>query len=484
MKHFKLAQAAVKGALWNYVSFAFSKGLIFLTTVILARLLVPKDFGLMALGLLVINYLSNLKDLGIGEAVIYRQKHPERTANVAFCLNVLMGLLLTVIVLLTAPLISVFFQEPRVTPIIRMLSVVFVISALGSIHEVRLRKELDFRRRVIPQITQRFAKGTVSIGLAVTGFGVWSLVCGQMAGTFTATVLYWIVGQWRPRIMFDLNIARSLISYGMHIGVFQILHVIYKNIDYLIIGRRMDAVQLGFYTMAFQLPYLVIYSIQSVVGQAIFPTYTKLQDDQDTLRKAFLTTLQYVSLISVPVGLGMFVVAPEFVEVFYTIRWAPAVPVMQALSLYALINSLSANADQVYKATGRPMIANQVGLVKTLLLIPVLWIAAGYNIFYVAVGQLIISFLAAILQFVIASRMIVIRPGAFWTALRPAATGAAVMLTGLFLLRLQISSFAPVIRLLLMVIWGALLYVSVLWLTNRKLFGQTLAVLRGREKVL
>jgi O-antigen/teichoic acid export membrane protein len=482
MKYSKLAQSAAKGALWNYLTFASGKGLVFITTIILARLLPPEDFGLMALALIAVNYLSKLNDFGIGSAMIYRQEDTEQTANVAFCLSLIMGSALTVAVFVSAPLIAAFFNEPRLTPIARVISVIFLISGIGSIHDVRLRKELDFRRRMIPEISQRFVKGGVSIGLALAGFGVWSLVWGQVSGIIAAALLFWLIYPWRPKLRFDIKIARMLITYGVQIGLFQILHVIYKNIDYLIIGRRMDTIQLGFYTMAFQLPHLVIYSIQMVVGQAVFPAYAKLQNDRNALGQAFLTTLKYVSLFCVPVALGIFVTAPEFVEVFYTKRWLPAVPVMQILAVYSMLNALSANADQVYNASGKPGIANKIGIIKMMLAVPVLWIAAGYNnILYVGIGQLVIAFMAAILQFIVASRMITVRPSSLIAALQPSAVGAAAMVPGLFILRSQISSFAPGIRLMLMVICGAALYIFAVWLTHRDVFRQTLTIFKKQK---
>jgi len=472
------------GALWNYITFAGSKGLVFITTVILARVLAPEDFGLMALGLLAVNYLSKLNDLGIGAALIYRQEDVEQTADTAFFLSVGMGLILSLAVFLSAPLIAGFFREPRVQPLLHILSMTFVISGLGNIHEVRLRKELDFRRRLIPQISQRFFKGAVSITLAISGFGVWSLVWGQMAGTLAAAILFWWIYPWRPSLRFDLDAARMIVSYGLQVGLFRILHVLYKNIDYLIIGRRMDALQLGFYTMAFQLPHLLIYSIQMVVGQAVFPAYAKLRNDRNALKRAFLTTFKYVSVFCVPVGLGIFFVAPEFVDVFYTEKWANTVPVMQALAICSVINSLSANADHVYKAVGRPDIANRIGLVRVVLTVPVIWIAAGYHILYVGVAQIALALLNAVLQFVVASRIISIRPSVLLMTLQPAAIASIIMLAGIFVLHLQIASFEPLPRLIILTGWGVLLYVSALWLMDKDIFHQVRAIFRKEENVL
>ncbi len=480
----KLAQTTVKAIGWSGITFALGNGVRFLSTVILVRLLAPKEFGLMALGLLATNYLSKLNFLGIGPALIYHQEEPEQTASVAFTLNLLLGVLLTGVAFLAAPLIAAFFREPRLTMIVRVLSAWFVIISLGGIHLARLRKALDFRRRLIPLVSHKFGKSCVAIILAVAGFGVWSLVWGQLAGGIIAVILLWTVERWCPRLTFDPGIARRLLSYGTQTGLLNILNSILANADYLIIGRRMDAVLLGFYTVAFRLPQIVVSGIQPVVGPVLFPAYIRFQNDGNSLNRAFLTTLQYISLITVPLGLGMAIVAPEFVEVFYTTDWMPTAPVMQALAVYAMIKSLSASTDHVYKATGRLAVVNQIAILRILIAVPILWIAAGHSIFHVAVGQILISLMTTIVQLGAISHILDIRFTDLWAAFRPALLGGGIMLSGILTLRLQISSFSPLIRLLLLSGCGAAVYVGTLWFTNRPLFQQALAILRTREETL
>jgi O-antigen/teichoic acid export membrane protein len=477
-----LAKKTIKNAVWNYAAFASSKAIVFVTTVILARVLSPEDFGLMALGLIAINYLDILNDFGVSAALIYHQQDPERTANTAFGINMLTGLLLMVVGILIAPLIADFFHEPRVVDVVRVLSISFLISSVGAMHEARLKKDLNFRRQIIPQTGKMLAKGIVSIGLALSGLGVWSLVWGQVAGSIVASTLYWIVYRWRPRLEFDRNIARSLIGYGSQMTVAGILGEVHKNIDYVLVGRRMSSEQLGFYSLAFRLPELVIINLVVVVGQSVFPTYAKVQNDLETLRKGFLATLHYMSMLTIPFGIGMFIVAPEFVTVFYTDRWAPAIPVMQVLSLYAVVYSLSYNAGDIYKAIGRPKILNQLSIVKLAITIPVLWVAASYNIYYVALGQLITTIVLTIIRLVIVGRIVSINPLETMQAIRPAAVSAAVMLVGTLLVRSYILESEPVVRLVVLALVGAVLYVAALWFTSRETLEKAFLIVRPQSR--
>ena len=359
-----LVHSTVKGTAWNYATFLLGKAVTFAATIVLARVLSPENFGLMSLALIAINYLDTFGELGVGSAVIYKQDNTEKNANVAFTLAMTVNILLAVIAFAIAPAVAAFFNEPQLTRIIQALSVTFILSGLGRIHEARLKKDMAFRKTVIPELAKTTAKAVVSIGMGLLGYGVWSLVWGQVAGSLVVSILYWHVLRWRPRLSLDLSTTRQLVNYSGQIVVSEILGMIQNNLDYLIIGKRLDSLRLGYYTMAFRVPELLIINLCYVISQALFPAYARLQDQPEALKKGFLLTLQYTSLFTVPVGVGLFFITPEFVQVVFSDRWLPAIPAMQALALYALVYSLSFNAGDIYKATGRPDILNKLSIVK------------------------------------------------------------------------------------------------------------------------
>lgn len=473
-------QATARATLWNGAAYALSKGLLFLTSVLLARLLVPADFGLLALGLLAINLLDTLDDFGVGDALVQRQAEADRAGGAALVLNLLTGLGMTVVAFLSAPWVAAFFNEPRALPVVQALAFTFLIKGLGLTHEARLRKNLDFRRRALAEIGRVATKGLVSVGLALAGFGVWSLVWGQLGGGLAATLLYWMVARSRLRPSFDLGLMRSLLGFGSQLVVVELLGMLHKNIDYLIVGRRLDAAQLGYYTIAFRVPELVIIGLCYLLSQALFPTYARLQQDPSALRRGFLSALRYLSLVTVPAGIGLMMVTPEFVDLVYTARWAPAVPVMQALALYAAVYSLSFNAGDVYKAIGRPDILARLGVFKLLLTVPVLWWAAGFSIVHVALGQLAVTVVLTLVRLTVASRVLAVRPLALVQALAPAMASAAGMLLTLLLLGRLLAAAPPVVRLLLLSLGGAAAYGLLL----RILFREALAELLGQVRRL
>lgn len=465
----QLAIHTAKSTLWNYSSFAVSKALTFISTIILARLLAPSDFGLLSMGLIAINYLDMLNELGVGPALIFYQGDLEKKSNVAFSMSITFNAALTLIAFLAAPLVSWFFREPRVTPIIQALSFTFILSSLGSIHATRLKKNLDFRKVFIPEIGRTFSKGIASIGMALMGFGVWSLVIGQIAGIVVSNLLYWIVNPWRPKLDFDWKESKSLLKYGSQIILVDILGMVHQNIDYLIIGRRMESTQLGYYTMAFRIPELIIINICHVVSRALFPAYSKIQDNLAALQKGFLKTLGYVSLLTVPVGIGLYILSDEFIRVFFSDKWAESIPVMQLLCLYAVIYSLSFNAGDIYKALGKPSILNKLAIVKLIITIPALWIAAGYNIYAVAAAQLATNIFLTILKLVIVGKIINLSFMQVIKTTFPPALGSLTMFIVVYFTKLQLGSSGDIVRILVLPIIGVLVYFATLWLTHREL---------------
>lgn len=474
----KLMRTTAIGSIWNYSAFAVSKGLIFVSTIILARILVPDDFGLIALGLVIISYLDRLSGLGVGEALIYRQEEPKRTADVAFMLNVGTDFVLATLVFFCAPMVADIFSEPRLVPIIRVLAIGFFIGNLKNIPEAIIKKDLDFKQRFIPEIIRSIVKGGLAVGLAFWGYGVWSLVWAQVAGWSVSTLIYWLRSRYRPQLNFDFHIAKLLLRYSTSVIILGLLGSLIINVDYLIIGYRMGAQQLGYYTLAFRLPELIVLNICVVMSQVLFPAFTKAKHDKIILRSSYLTTMNYISLATIPASVGIFLIAPEFVQVFYTGKWASSIPLMQILSLYTLIYTLSACDEDVFKAVGQLKILHKIRVTRLFLTVTVLWITAKYGVLYLAIGHVLVTTVFTIVKLVIVSRFLAIRFTEILDALKPAVVCTFVMVLGTFLLRYQIDRFDHIVRLLLLIGTGTLFYVAALWFMKRELFKHAVSLIR------
>lgn len=206
-------RVTMKGTMWSYAARYGGKVVVLVSTIILARLLSKDAFGVVGYALVVTNFLDVIRDLGVGTAVIYQREDP-KVSDTAFWLVLIVGFLLFGITWLIAPLVGDFFQDDRAVPVVRALGLTFPFSALGKIHDMLLRKELAFDKAFIPNFARNMGKGTLSVLFALLGFGVWSLVIGNVGGVVVMAIVLWLVFPWRPSFRFDKKDARELLSYG------------------------------------------------------------------------------------------------------------------------------------------------------------------------------------------------------------------------------------------------------------------------------
>ena len=335
-----LSTTTVKGTFWTYLSYYSGKIIIFLSTIILARLLTKDDFGVVGYALVVIGLLDVLSDLGIGAALVYYRENP-RAASTAFWLGIGIGIALFGISWIVAPVAGWYFNDPRAVPVIRVLAITFPLSAFSNVHSSLLRKALEFKKKFIPDLSRSIAKGVFSIVFALIGFGAWSLVLGQVMGTLTTAFSYWRVFPWKPSFDFDWSLGKSLLSYGVHMVSVDSIAMLLLNLDYLFVGRFLGAEALGVYSLAFRMPDLLITQFCTSVSKVLFPVYVKMRDQAEALGNGFILTMRYVSMVTVPLGLGLALVSRPFVLVFLTDKWVEAIPVIQAISIYAMFLSLS-----------------------------------------------------------------------------------------------------------------------------------------------
>jgi len=401
-----LGTRAARAVMWNYASFASGKVLVLVTLAVLARLLTPSEFGIVGFATLALAYLAVLQDLGLGGALIQRKDDTEEAAQTVYTLNLILGAVLTLLTILAAPFVARFFDEPLVTPILRVLSVTFLIESLGAVHLVLLQRRLDFKRKLVPDLGRSLVKGAVAITAATMGMGVWALVWGQLAGVATSALLVRAVVPWRPRFVIHRRLVRPLLGFGMPLVVTNIQHAVWVNLDYVVIGRFLGDAALGIYTLAYRLPELLIQSIWRVVAGAAFPFFSGIQDRPDLLRRGFLKSIRYTQILVVPLAIGLLITADQAVSLLFGDQWAEAVPVLRVLAVFTLFVSVGFNAGDIYKAVGRSDLLAKLGMVDLVVLAPALVLAAPHGLIAVACTHAAVALGDTILRLFVARRFV------------------------------------------------------------------------------
>jgi len=355
---------------WVTLIAILTKLLFYVTQIILARILAPADFGVLAIGLLVISTMDLFRDLGFGTTLIYKKDDLKHTAaNTAFILLPISASMLFLIAYFSAPYIAMFFDNPPIKPIIQVLALTFIISSFGTVPSMLLEKELEFKKKVIPEIVPIIGYAFVATWLATDGYGVWSLVYGQIVSAILTAGLIWLVSDWRPTFCFDRKIARVLFDYGKHIMSASVLIFIITNIDDAIVGKILGAEALGFYTVAYTISNLPATQITHLISRVMFPIYSKIQDNKNALKDAYMKTLFYVSMLSIPTSIGILIISPTFVPLVLGDKWMPAIPALQILCFYGLFRSIAATTGSIFYSMGKPEILFKTSMIQLIIMI-------------------------------------------------------------------------------------------------------------------
>ena len=315
--------------------------------------------------------------------------------------------------------------------------------------------------------------------MAFMGYGPWSLVGGQLAGTVVAVVVLWLIVDWRPSFAFNFTYARSLLNFGLSMVAMNVVSVVAQDVDYLLIGRYLGADALGIYTLAFRIPELVILQFCGTVAQVVFPIFTKISDDEEALRVGFLETTRYVALFTAPLGLGMALLAKPFVLAFFGDKWIEVVPVMQAIAIYSFFLSLGFNAGDVYKAQGRPILLTYISLLQVLILTPlVFWAVTGPSQI-VAVGwvQVFVSFVISVIYLAVALRILNVSIKRLLNSLKTPFIPVIVMSLVVYATQYFSINWLSWLQLVIGITVGGITYLSVLYLTERDVVFQAARIL-------
>jgi O-antigen/teichoic acid export membrane protein len=353
----ELDRRLIRGSAWLALSYGGSQLVSLLVAATIAHFVTPSAFGLVALASVAIVALTTLQESGLGLAIIHRRTDVERAAGTAFVFTAAAAIVLYTVAFAVAPWLAHVFGQPRLAEVLRVLALLLIIRGVGLVPGAMIERELVFASRARGELAGTIAQALVGIPLAVSGFGVWSLVAGQLAGQAVQTLIFWAVTTLRPSPrLFSFRILRELGRFGRHVTAANIVYFIDTNVDTATVGRVLTAADVGYYNMAWRLANLPATGIGYIIGRVMFPAYATLQGDKAAFRGVFLSNVRRVALFSLPVGVGILITAQPIVVGIFGQRWEPAVAPLQILAVFALIHTFSGVTAPALQAAGKPQL--------------------------------------------------------------------------------------------------------------------------------
>ncbi|MBI5149420.1 MAG: MOP flippase family protein [Candidatus Omnitrophica bacterium] len=408
------------GVVWAGTRRFLEQGMQTVTTLILARILSPHEFGVIGIANIFILFANTINNLGISSALIQRKEIDEGHLSSAFWANVVTGVTLCLMMMFLSWPAARFFRNDEVQPVLFVLSFNFILAALRIVQNAQFSRNLQFGKLASLSVWEMASNSILTIALAVKGLGVWSLVWGRLFGIGMGTLLAWASSPWRPQFMFQMEKFRQLFKFGINAMSVNILTYLGQNIDYVIVGRFLGTVPLGFYTMAYNLVTLPQRKISSILTSVAFPTFAKIQDDNARVARNYLKILSYISIVTFPLLFGLLMVSPYFVKVIIGEKWLPIVKPMQIMCVLGMINSISMTMGSIFYAKGRPDIEFKADILNLAALAAAIMIGVKFGITGVAVAVTIVAMVGAPLIFLVISRLIGTNMRTVYQALHPA----------------------------------------------------------------
>jgi PST family polysaccharide transporter len=349
-----LRKDAARGLTWSGIERWGNELLGLGVFIVLSRQLEPAAFGLVALATVVTDFARRFVDQGFSEAVVQRGKLDREHLDTAFWTSVATGSVFTALCAGFADLIARALGESQLAPVLRWLSLGFVIRGLWSTQQALLVRSLRFEQLAMRTLVAELGAGVVAVSLALAGFGVWSLVCQALASGVFGVVTLWSVSGWRPGFSFRWSHFRDLSLFGANIMGFKLLNLLSQRIDALLIGSFLGTVALGYYSVAGRIFHSINKILTGVMNSVAFPVFSRLQGEPERMRGAFYEATQLTSLITLPAFLGLAAIAPDVIPFAFGAQWGPSVPVMVVFAGAGILQSLTAFNGSVLKAVGKP----------------------------------------------------------------------------------------------------------------------------------
>lgn len=393
-----ITKKTLYGMMWRFAERTGAQGISFIVSIILARILSPDDYGLVAMVTIFITISNVFIDSGLGVALIQKKDADDLDFSTVFYFNLVICTCLYLLLFFSAPLIARFYRESQLTNIIRVLSITILISSVKNIQQSYVSRHLLFRKFFFSTIGGTIVSAVIGIIMAYNGFGVWALVFQQLSNTLIDTVILWVTVRWRPTWAFSFQRWKSLFSYGWKLLLSSLLNTLYENLRQLIIGRVYSSADLAYYNRGKQLPQFVVANLNTSIDSVLLPVMSDSQDDVARVKVMTRRSIQTSSFILWPVMIGMAAVAEPMVRILLTDKWLFSVPYIRVFCIACAFQPIHTANLNAIKALGRSDIFLKLEIIKKVIGVTIIVFSMQYGVFAMAVSQLIYNVIAQIIN--------------------------------------------------------------------------------------
>lgn len=455
-----LGAAIQRGVAWKMGSQAFTQIARVIFAFALARLLTPREYGLAGMALVFSGLVLAFADLGLGAALVQRQKLTESDRSTVFWTSVGSGLVFTLVGIAVSGPLARLFGEPEVRPLVAAMSFSFLLTSIATTQRSLLARELDFRRLELRVVASTIAGGLVGVGLAAAGYGPWAIVGQALTVAFVSSAALWLVTPWRPHFTFSRASLRNLGGFSGRVFGERFLYYSTESVTNAVIGRGLGAAALGAFTVANNVVLLPFSRIAIPIGEVLFPAFSRIQGERERVAAMWLRAVPLLSALCFPALAGLAILAPEFVPVVLGDQWLEAVPVLQILCWVGIVNTLRAWNVGILMSLGRADLILRFGFAFFVAYLVAALVGARWGIVGVAVGFALAATLVEVPYLWVTARQLGVPLGRVLGALSGVAQATVLMALVILAGRVGLveAGLGAALRLVILIVLGIVVF--------------------------
>lgn len=396
----ELGKKITKGLMWTYLERVCAQGVSTLVTIILARLLLPENYGVVSIATIFMSICDALVVGGFSDTLIQKKDADEIDFSTMFWFVLALGFLMYGLVFAVAPFAETFFKTSMVCVTLRVMAVRLPINAVKSIQSAYISKHMKYKYFFFATLIGTVVSAVVGIVMAYMGFGVWALVAQYLTNSVVDTLVIWFTCGWHPSFKFDPKRLKSLYSFGWKMQLSTLIVTIYVEIESLCIGKKYTSADLAYYEKGRQFPKLIMHNIQTSISKVMLPAFSKISDKKEETKRLAKRSVSISTYLMAPLLIGLILCSKEFVIAVLTEKWLPAVPFMQLLSVYYLIEPIMAFNKQIVIAAGKSALYLKMEIAKKTIGISLLLISVFCfdSVYAIALATVLNQFIGLIIQ--------------------------------------------------------------------------------------
>lgn len=473
----KIKEKVLSGLIWTFGERILAQGVSFVLSIILARILMPNEYGIIAMVMVFINIANVFTSTGFGESLVQKKNADELDFSTVFYCTLGMSVVIYIILFTCAPYIAKFYHTKEIVLVLRILSLKIIMSSIATVQHAYVQKQMMFKKFFFSTLGGTVISGVLGIMLAYAGAGVWALVVQYLINTIIDIMVLFITVPWHPKFLFSLKRAKCLMNFGWKLVLANLINAVYNELRSLIIGHSYSSAALAYYNKGNQIPALAITNIDTAIGTVVFPAMSETEG-KERLKAIGRRAMKTTSYIILPIMIGLIIVSRPLILLLLTEKWENSIIFMQILCLYWMTQPIQTTNWQIIKAVGRSDLCLKLECLKKSIGIIMILVSMQFGVTAIAISAALFGFVSMVINILPNKKLINYSIKEQLLDIMPSFFASLVM--GVVVYTISFIKMPTVVLLIIQVILGICTYLTISYIFKIDSFSYMLSMIQGK----